>query len=279
MSLARSPVDLLSFGPRAALGALLSLPDLTDRLCVFFLKKGEREKTHAALATSNLACHPSHRAHPPHISHPPRTSPSLTLHCSTMAVERATELLQDPRPPGDKAPDALGLVAGDLAALVRKGAAAEAGVVSSIASALPPDIRDALPPEFLSGGNARTDGRGGASSAAGGGGGEAPGGGASPPGAASSASDARASAEAAGLEIAARRVRDAASALVAAGAGAPGAALLRLNLAEARAGLAGALGALGPGADGLGEDAVGGVGALLDEVDAVGMRTGGVRKE
>ena len=32
LSLARSPVDLLSFGPRAALGALLSLPDLTDRL-------------------------------------------------------------------------------------------------------------------------------------------------------------------------------------------------------------------------------------------------------
>ena len=32
LSLARSPVDLLSFGPRVALGALLSLPDLTDRL-------------------------------------------------------------------------------------------------------------------------------------------------------------------------------------------------------------------------------------------------------
>ena len=36
LSLASTPVDLLSFAPRAALGALLSLPDLTERLCVSF---------------------------------------------------------------------------------------------------------------------------------------------------------------------------------------------------------------------------------------------------
>jgi len=204
----------------------------------------------------------------PHHTHRPPSRPSLPLfphNNSTSTVERATELLQDPRPPADKAPDALAAVAGDLASLVRRGAAAEAGVVSTLAARLPPDIRDALPPEFLSGsgGGAQSAGGGAASTTAQGA--DDP-----PPPTPAAASAARASAEATSLESAARRVREAANALVEAGAG-PSAALLRLNLAEARAGLAGALGALGPGedGDGLGAAAVAGAAALLAEVDGV----------
>lgn len=95
----QSPGDILSFGPRAALGALLSLPRAGDV---------------AADVAASVA-----------------------------------DLLQDPRPPPDKAAAAVERGSRLLADIVAAGAGAERAAVRAAASALPADVQAALPREFF----------------------------------------------------------------------------------------------------------------------------------
>ena len=196
----RSPTDVLTFGPRAALGALLSLPQAQGRLA--------------------------------------------------SAAERAQELLQDPRPPLEKAAFAAKAAAEEVASFVEAGAGAEARAKSAALDVLPRDVTSALPAEFLaaveraSGGgegggaaaaassetrksNSRNENDGDTSSSV------------------LTPSDAdRAAEEAATLASAAARVSEAADALAAAarsGGGGPRVGMARLNAREARAALARAL--------------------------------------
>ena len=190
----RSPTDFLTFGPRAALGALLSLPRAQERLA--------------------------------------------------SAAERAQELLQDPRPPLERAASAAKAAAEEVASLVEAGAGAEARAISAALEVLPPDMTSALPADFLAAvERASGEAASGSGSSSGSG---SDNGDYSPSSSSSSAapSDAdRAAEEAATLASAAARVAEAADALAAAknGTGGPQMGMARLNAREARSALSRAL--------------------------------------
>lgn len=192
----RSPTDLLTFGPRAALGALLSLPRAQERLAG--------------------------------------------------AAERAQELLQDPRPPLEKAASAAKAAAEEVAGLVETGAGAEARAISAALEVLPADVVSALPADFLAAVERASGGEaGGVETAASGSSGSSSFESGVSPSSSIAPSDAdRAAEEAATLASAAARVAEAAGALAAAKSGSGGGAqrgMARLNAREARAALARAL--------------------------------------
>lgn len=192
----RSPTDLLTFGPRAALGALLSLPRAQERLAG--------------------------------------------------AAERAQELLQDPRPPLEKAASAAKAAAEEVAGLVQTGAGAEARAISAALEVLPADVVSALPADFLAAVERASGGEaGGVETAASGSSGSSSSESGVSPSSSIAPSDAdRAAEEAATLASAAARVAEAAGALAAAKSGSGGGAqrgMARLNAREARAALARAL--------------------------------------
>ena len=192
----RSPTDLLTFGPRAALGALLSLPRAQERLAG--------------------------------------------------AAERAQELLQDPRPPLEKAASAAKAAAEEVAGLVETGAGAEARAISAALEVLPADVVSALPADFLAAVERASGGEaGGVETAASGSSGSSSSESGVSPSSSIAPSDAdRAAEEAATLASAAARVAEAAGALAAAKSGSGGGAqrgMARLNAREARVALARAL--------------------------------------
>ena len=192
----RSPTDFLTFGPRAALGALLSLPRAQERLAG--------------------------------------------------AAERAQELLQDPRPPLEKAASAAKAAAEEVAGLVETGAGAEARAISAALEVLPADVVSALPADFLAAVERASGGEaGGVETAASRSSGSSSFESGVSPSSSIAPSDAdRAAEEAATLASAAARVAEAAGALAAAKSGSGGGAqrgMARLNAREARAALARAL--------------------------------------